>query len=58
MATMEKTGDFRQGESRSDFDFTKVAEFEDKDSFFLADKENKDKLEEPKKINGPVRRNK
>lgn len=55
---MEKTGDFRLGESRSDFDFTKKAEFEDKDSFFLADKENKDKIQEPKEINGPVRRNK
>lgn len=39
-----KTGDFRPGESRSDFDFTKVAEFTD--GFFVADKENKNKLDE------------
>lgn len=50
---MEKTGDFRPGESRSDFDFTKIAEFKDQDSLFLADKDNKDKLTKPEKINEP-----
>lgn len=53
---MEKTGDFRLGESRSDLDFTKKAEYESKDKLTVVDKANKDKIQDPKKINGLHRR--
>lgn len=47
---MEKRGDFRLGESRSDFDMQKIATHEDLDGFYIADEQNKLELKKAKEI--------
>lgn len=42
---MEKRGDFREGESRSDFDMTKKAEAFDKDGFTAGTNEELKRIE-------------
>lgn len=46
---MKKTGDLKEG-SKSDFDTTKQAEFWSEEGFEVSDKDNKDKLKKPQKI--------
>lgn len=47
---MEKTGDFKPGISKSDYDMSKTAEYFDKEGPAVADAANLDKLAEPQKI--------
>ena len=47
---MIKHGEVRLGESNSDFDHTKKAEYFDELGYEIADAANKDKLKKPVKI--------
>ena len=47
---MEKRGDFRLGESRSDFDMQKIATHEDSEGFYVADEQNKAELIKAREI--------
>jgi len=52
---MIKTGDLRP-DSKSDFDYTKKAEYIDNDGFEVADKANKSKLKTPTKLHTPSKK--
>jgi hypothetical protein len=47
---MEKRGDFRLGESKSDFDMQKLATHTDSDGFYVADEKHKTELKKAKKL--------